>query len=85
MEAKIHNVALITKIGNREAYSAAMKVATLLSRRKIRVYSVLPFIIDYATPIRPDELNDIKLDLVFAQSTKPSRQYLQASIFTIVA
>jgi NAD+ kinase len=66
MEAKIHNVALITKIGNREADSAAMKVATLLSRRKIRVYSVLPFIIDYATPIRPDELNDIKLDLVFA-------------------
>lgn len=66
MEANIHNVAIITKIGNREADDAAIKVATLLSRRKIKVYSVLPFIIDDATPIRPDELKDIKLDLVFA-------------------
>jgi NAD+ kinase len=66
MEANIHNVAIITKIGNREADDAAIKVATLLSRRKIKVYSVLPFIIDDATPTTPDELKDIKLDLVFA-------------------
>lgn len=66
MEANIDNVAIITKIGNREADDAAIKVATLLSRRKIKVYSVLPFIIDDATPIRPDELKDIRLDLVFA-------------------
>src|SRR5215207_2548245 len=66
MEPSIRNVAIITKIGNSEAYRAAIKVATLLSRRKIKVHSVLPFIIDNATPIRPDELKDIKLDLVFA-------------------
>jgi NAD+ kinase len=66
MEANIHNVAIITKIGNREADDAAIKVATLLSRRKIKVYSMLPFIIDDATPTTPDELKDIKLDLVFA-------------------
>src|SRR5215217_4068185 len=66
MEPNIRNVAIITKIGNSEAYRAAIKVATLLSRRKIKVHSVLPFIIDNATPIRPDELKDIKLDLVFA-------------------
>lgn len=66
MEPNIHNVAIITKIGNREADDAAIKVVTLLSRRKIKVYSVLPFIIDDATPIKPDELKDIKLDLVFA-------------------
>lgn len=66
MEPNIHNVAIITKIGNREADDAAIKVVTLLSSRKIKVYSVLPFIIDDATPIKPDELKDIKLDLVFA-------------------
>src|SRR5215207_9693197 len=66
MEPNIHNVAIITKRESSEANSAARKVATLLSRRKIKVHSVLPFIIEDATPIRPDELKDIKLDLVFA-------------------
>ncbi|MBD0299293.1 MAG: NAD(+)/NADH kinase, partial [Nitrososphaera sp.] len=66
MAPNIRNVAIITKIGSSEADRAAIKVATLLRRRKIKVHSVLPFIIDNATPIRPDELKDIKLDLVFA-------------------
>lgn len=66
MAPNIRNVAIITKIGNSEAYRAAIKVVTLLNMRNIKVHSVLPFIIDNATPIRPDELKDIKLDLVFA-------------------
>src|SRR5215218_11498941 len=66
MEPNIHNVAIITKRESSEANSAARKVATLLSRRKIKVHSVLPFIIEDGTPITPDELKDIKLDLVFA-------------------
>ncbi|MDQ5863601.1 MAG: NAD(+)/NADH kinase [Thermoproteota archaeon] len=66
MAPNIHNVAIITKIGSSEADSAAIKVATLLSKRKIKVHCVLPFVIEDATPIRPDELKDIKLDLVFA-------------------
>lgn len=66
MAPNIRNVAIITKIGSSEADSAAAKVATLLNRRKINVHSVLPFIMDNATPIRPDELKDNKLDLVFA-------------------
>src|SRR5918999_6363601 len=66
MAPNIHNVAIITKIGSSEADSAAIKVATLLSKRKIKVHCVLPFVIENATPIRPDELKDIKLDLVFA-------------------
>src|SRR3712207_2280697 len=66
MALNIHNVAIITKIGSSEADTAAIKVATLLSKRKIKVYCVLPFVIENATPIRPDELKDIKLDLVFA-------------------
>ena len=62
----IRNVAIITKIGSNEADSAAIKVATLLNQRKINVHCVLPFVIEDATPIKPDELKDIKLDLVFA-------------------
>ena len=66
MAPSILNVAIITKIGSSEADSAAVKVATLLNKRKIKVYTVLPFVIDDAMPIKPDELKDIKLDLVFA-------------------
>jgi NAD+ kinase len=66
MAPNIRNVAIITKIGSSEAYSAAIKVATLLNRRKINVHSVLPFIIEDATPISPSELKHIRLDLVFA-------------------
>jgi NAD+ kinase len=66
MAPNIRSVAIITKVGSSEADSAAIKVATLLNRRKINVHSVLPFIIDDATPISPGELKDIKLDLVFA-------------------
>jgi NAD+ kinase len=66
MALNIRNVAIITKIGSSEANSAATKVATLLNKRKINVHSVLPFIIEGATPISPSDLRDIKLDLVFA-------------------
>ncbi|MDQ3882078.1 MAG: hypothetical protein M3249_02815 [Thermoproteota archaeon] len=66
MAPNIRNVAIITKIGSDEADSAAIKVATLLNKRKIKVHCVLPFVIEDATPIKPDELKDIKLDLVFA-------------------
>ena len=66
MALNIRNVAIITKIGSSEANSAAIKVATLLNKSKINVHSVLPFIIEGATPISPSELRDIKPDLVFA-------------------
>ena len=66
MAPNIRNVAIITKIGSNEADSAAIKVATLLNKRKIKVHCVLPFVIEDATPIKPDELKDIKPDLVFA-------------------
>lgn len=66
MTPNIRNVAIITKLGSSEADNAAVKVAALLNRRKINVNSVLPSIINDATPIRPDELKDIKLDLIFA-------------------
>src|ERR671913_2579796 len=67
MAQNIRNVAIITKTGSNEADSAAIKVATLLNRSKIKVHTVLPFIMEDATPITPDlELKDIKLDLVFS-------------------
>jgi len=66
MAPSILNVAIITKIGSSEADSAAVKVASLLNKRKIKVYTVLPFVIEDAMPIKPDELKDIKLDLAFA-------------------
>jgi NAD+ kinase len=66
MALNMQNVAIITKAGSSEADSAAMKVANLLNRRKINVYSVLPLIIEDATPISSNELKDINLDLAFA-------------------
>lgn len=67
MAQNIRNVAIITKTGSNEADSAAIKVATLLNKSKIKVHTVLPFVMEDATPITPDkELKDIKLDLVFA-------------------
>jgi NAD+ kinase len=66
MTPNIHNVAIITKNGSSEADRAAMKVASLLNKTKIRIHSVLPFIIEDAIPIKPEELKDLKLDLVFA-------------------
>ncbi len=66
MAPNILNVAIVTKTGSSEADSAAIKVASLLNRKKINVHCVLPFTIDDATPISPSELKDIKLDLVFA-------------------
>jgi NAD+ kinase len=66
MALNMQNVAIITKAGSSEADGAAMKVANLLNRRKINVYSVLPFIIEDATPISSNELKDINLDLAFA-------------------
>jgi NAD+ kinase len=66
MAPNIRNVAIITKIGSSEADSAATKVSKLLGKSKIQVHSVLPLIIDDAMPVRPEELKDIELDLVFA-------------------
>jgi NAD+ kinase len=66
MVPNISNVAIITKIGSSEAVNAALKVASLLRKNNVKVYSVLPFLADEATPIGLEELKNVKLDLVFA-------------------
>jgi len=66
MAPSIRNVAIITKIGSREAEAAANRVARLLSKNKVKIYSVLPLMIDGAIQVRQEELKGVKLDLVFA-------------------
>jgi NAD+ kinase len=66
MAPKICNVAIITKIGSSEADNAAIKVSKLLGKSNVQVRSVLPLVIEDAMPVRPEQLKDIKLDLVFA-------------------
>jgi NAD+ kinase len=66
MAPNIRSVAIITKIGSREAEAAANKVAGLLSRNRIKICTVLPLKIDGATSVGQEGLKDSKLDLVFA-------------------
>src|SRR5437773_11073765 len=66
MAPSIRNVAIITKIGSREAEAAANRVARLLNKNKVKIYSVLPLLIDGAIQVRQEELKGVKLDLVFA-------------------
>lgn len=66
MAPDIRAVAMITKIGSIEAEEAAEKVTTLLTKAKIKSYSVLPLKIDGVDSMRPEDLAKIKLDLIFA-------------------
>ena len=66
MAPDIRAVAIITKIGSIEAEEAAAKVTTLLTKEKIKSYSVLPLKIDGVNSMRPEDLAKIKLDLIFA-------------------
>ncbi len=66
MAPEIRTVAIITKIGSVEAEEAAIKVTGLLSRAGVKTYSVLPLKIEGATPTRPEDLAQVRLDLIFA-------------------
>ena len=66
MAPTILNVAIVTKIGSKEAEAAAVKVARLLNRSKVKTYAILPLKTENSVSVSPDELNDVKLDLVFA-------------------
>lgn len=57
---------MITKMGNSEAEAAANKVARLLNKSKIKTHAVFPLKIEGSTSVTPEELKDVKLDLVFA-------------------
>jgi len=63
----IHNVAIITKINNIEAESAAKRIAKLLTKKKIEVYTIFPLTLgNSAMTTDSENLRNIDLDLAFA-------------------
>jgi NAD+ kinase len=63
----IHNVAIITKINNIEAESAAKRIAKLLTKKKIQVYTIFPLTLgNSAMTTDSENLRNIDLDLAFA-------------------
>lgn len=66
MAPEIRACAIITKIGSVEAEGAAIKVTRLLSKAKIKTYTVLPLKIEGAVPTMADDLSKVKIDLIFA-------------------
>lgn len=62
----IHNAAIITKIGSIEADAAANKVAKLLNASYVETYCVLPLKIKGSTSMTQDELQGVKIDIIFA-------------------
>ena len=66
MAPSIRNVAIMAKIGSREAEAAAERVAKLLDKSKVKTFAILPLKIESATSVTPEELKDITIDLVFA-------------------
>jgi NAD+ kinase len=59
-------VAIVTKRDNSEAEAAAARVARLLVKNKVKVYTVLPLKLDGATAVEQKKLKDAELDLMFA-------------------
>jgi NAD+ kinase len=66
MAPNIRNAVIITKKDNKEAESAANKVANLLIKNKIKTFVVLPLTINGAITIKEDDLRNAKFDLMFA-------------------
>jgi len=63
----IHNVAIITKINNIEAENAAKRIAKLLTKKKIEVYTIFPLTLgNSAMTTDSENLRNIDLDLAFA-------------------
>ncbi|MEW6605589.1 MAG: NAD(+)/NADH kinase [Thermoproteota archaeon] len=66
MAPGIRNVIIVAKNGSMEAEAAAVKVAGLLNKNKVKTHTLLPLKIDGSTSVVPDDLNGVKIDLVFA-------------------
>ncbi len=62
---KLQNVAVVSKVGNKESEKAATDVAKKLLAKKSRVYTILPIQVEGAKQIETlEELKKVKLDLV---------------------
>lgn len=64
--ANIRSVGIVAKKDNSEAEAAGVKVARLLIKNKMNVYTVLPLRADGATSVDQEDLKDATLDLMFA-------------------
>ncbi|RMW34705.1 MAG: NAD(+)/NADH kinase [Nitrosopumilus sp.] len=62
---KLQNVAVVSKVGNKESEKAAVDVAKKLLAKKSKVYTISPIQVDGAKQIETlEELKKVKLDLV---------------------
>ena len=62
---KLQNVAVVSKVGNKESEKAAIDVAKKLLKKKSKVYTISPIQVEGAKQIETlEELKKIKLDLV---------------------
>jgi NAD+ kinase len=66
MAPQIRSAVVVTKIGSSEAEAAALKVARLLIKAKVKVYCLLPLKLNGAVPATHDDLQKVKLDLIVA-------------------
>ena len=89
MAKTIHNVAIITKINNIEAESAAKRIAKLLTMKKIQVYTIFPLTFENSPMTTdPENLRNIDLDLAFAiggdgTTTKTLGLFLIMSLYLV--
>lgn len=64
---KLQNVAVVSKVGNKESEKAAIDVAKKLLAKKSKVYTISPIQVDGAKQIETlEELKKVKLDLIVA-------------------
>lgn len=64
---KLQNVAVVSKVGNKESEKAAIDVAKKLLAKKSKVYTISPIQVNGAKQIETlEELKKVKLDLVVA-------------------
>ena len=62
---KLQNVAVVSKVGNKESEKAAINVAKKLLAKKSKVYTISPIQVEGAKQIETlEELKKVKLDLV---------------------
>lgn len=66
MHGKISTAAIVTKLHNSEAESAAAKVAQLLGKSSIKIFALEPLRLEGSIPVNVEELRNSKVDLVVA-------------------
>lgn len=66
MPSRIRSAAIVTKLHNSEAESAAAKVAQLLAKSGTKIFLLEPLRLEGGIPVKFEELKSLKVDLVVA-------------------